>query len=777
MTLFVDNGAPAEDELGSRLLRRRELGRARMQKLRENMPPEQRDQLRARDRERMKIARQNATAEQRAKERERERNRPPRKLTPEQCERRRQRSRNRLRPFWAVDGEGAGTDDKGRQPYVLMVASGSGADENRVVHRDGAPLSVRDCLEFLLSLPPEPILVGYGFNYDANQIIRGIGKVATLKRILNPLQGQYGPRSTFWGDYAITYQKGQYFRVSRVDRRGPKPVVDKSTTRTIREVLGSFQSSFVSTITKFTVGSEQERAFVPKNKAQREEFDGLTAEMIDYCKLECRLLASLMTDFRADCIERDSVPAQWSGAGWIAASLLKKHGIPKRPLTANEAALLAATTGSPCDSQLRRPERDPEFEAAASLAFYGGRSEVSRIGLIPGPVYEYDLNSAYPASMCDLPCPMHTRWVHRPHARRLPKAGLYLAKVTFTHEFIQPWCGLPFRRKARLCWPYQGTGWYWSCEIEAARRYLFANISVRDLWVAERACDCRLYDWVPALYEERKRLGSDTRGYPLKLGLNSLYGKMAQRSGRGPYHDAVAAGLITAMTRARLIEAVGYDPEAVVMLATDAVYSTRPLPLDIGEGLGQWEQKTWPDLFIAQPGVYWSPSELAAGTGPDKVTVKSRGAPRSVIGDAAPQFQRTFEDWIAKLRQADDLAVMLRNRKRIPTVPVSVRVFHACALALARHKPSLAGTWKDVTRLLRFDWSGKRHSIQGVELAGDSLLTMPITQSKLDESEGYKPVDFDKAIEIVGEDGRTVTISEDTLFEAQPDFVQWLPHE
>jgi len=428
-------------------------------------------------------------------------------------------------------------------------------------------------------------------------------------------------------------------------------------------------------------------------------------------------------------------------------------------------------------SELRRPQRDPDFEVAASLAFYGGRFEVSRIGHIPDPVYEYDLNSAHPAAMPGLPCSMHTRWVHRPNARRLPKSGLYLAKVAFDHLLSVPWCGLPFRRKKRLYWPYQGTGWYWSCEIEAARRYLFADVSVRDLWVAEQTCDCRQYDWVPALYEERKQLGSKTRGYPLKLGLNALYGKMAQRSGRGPYHDAVAAGLITATTRARLVEAVGHNPEAVVMLATDAVFSTRPLPLDIGEGLGQWEEKIWQDLFIVQPGIYWSPTQLAEGAKP---TIKSRGAPRSAIGDAAPQFLRAFDDWIAKLREVDDLVAMLRDRKSIPKVPVTVRAFHGCALALARGKPSLAGTWKDVTREFSFDWCTKRHATWKVQLAGvgsDSLLTMPISQSKLDESEGYLPVDFDRPAEIIDENGRTVTIDEDVLFEAMPDHVQWLPHE
>jgi hypothetical protein len=218
---------------------------------------------RANDRERKKAARLNATPEQRAREREREHRRPPRQLTPAQRERRRELSRyrqltaeqrerrrrlsrnrilspqqrekrrelsrNRLAPFWAVDGEGAGTDDKGRQPYVLMAASGPGADEPRMVHRDGAGLSVRDCLEFLLSLPRGLILVGFSFGYDANQMIRGT-KIETQKRIIHPPHGEYGGAlSTFWGEYAITWVPGQFFRVSHLDRSTGKAVVVASS--------------------------------------------------------------------------------------------------------------------------------------------------------------------------------------------------------------------------------------------------------------------------------------------------------------------------------------------------------------------------------------------------------------------------------------------------------------------------------------------------------------------------------------------------------------------
>ncbi|HTD55528.1 MAG: hypothetical protein JOZ35_08015 [Hyphomicrobiales bacterium] len=285
------------------------------------------------------------------------------------------------------------------------------------------------------------------------------------------------------------------------------------------------------------------------------------------------------------------------------------------------------------------------------------------------------------------------------------ESQLYAPKRTVVRPAI------PTQR--RLFWPMQGTGWYWSCEIAAARRWLGTSIiSVRDLWIARCECDCRLFDWVPALYDERRRIGSATRGYPLKLGLASLYGKMAQRTGRGPYHDSVAAGLVTAMTRARLIEAAGHNPHAVKMLATDAVFSNRPLPLDTGAGLGQWTEKVWPDLFIVKPGVYWSPTEAAGSADlPNAVSLKSRGAPRSVIGPAVPEFQRVFAEWMAKLRQPGAMASMLRDQELIPSVPIKIRVFHGCRLALARSKPWLAGRWTVETRRMSFEWFTKRDAM------------------------------------------------------------------
>jgi hypothetical protein len=228
-----------------------------------------------------------------------------------------------------------------------MCASGQNSGEEHVLHRDGAALSTGECLEFILSLPADRILVGFGFGYDATQILRGI-KPTTLRQIQDPPQGKNGPCYTYWGNYAIIYQQGQYFRVARVDG-SPNSGVIKGSCRTIYETLGFFQCSFVKAISDWKIGDLEERAIIAANKGQRDEFLLLTDTITGYCKLECRHLAMLMTEFREVCTAAGILPKQWSGAGSLAAALLQKHGTPKRPLTHRELAALAE----------RKPSKNP----------------------------------------------------------------------------------------------------------------------------------------------------------------------------------------------------------------------------------------------------------------------------------------------------------------------------------------------------------------------------------------------------------------------------------
>ena len=104
-----------------------------------------------------------------------------------------------------------------------------------------------------------------------------------------------------------------------------------------------------------------------------------------------------------------------------------------------------------------------------------------------------------------------------------------------------------------------------------------------------------------------------------------------------------------------------------------------------------------------------------------------------------------------------------------------MRVFYGCRLARARGKPSLAGKWEEVTRQESFEWKTKRHATR-VVLAEEHLMTFPREQSIFTESEGYKPADFDRIVEI-SEGGAVEEIDENTLLEAMPDFTPFLPRE
>jgi hypothetical protein len=119
---------------------------------------------------------------------------------------------------------------------------------------------------------------------------------------------------------------------------------------------------------------------------------------------------------------------------------------------------------------------------------------------------------------------------------------------------------------------------------------------------------------------------------------------------------------------------------------------------------------------------------------------------------------------------------MLEERL-IPSVPVTMRVFNGCRLAMAHGKPWLAGKWADVTRHISFEWNTKRDAMR-VTLGDSYIATYPIAlSSPLAESEGYKPADFDRLIEISGENGSTIEIDENVVLEGMPDFMPFLPRE
>lgn len=600
--------------------------------------------------------------------------------------------RARAAPFLGVDGEGCGTDDLGRQHYMLLRAG------ERELYT-GDPLTTAQCLEFLCGLPPssKACPVGFSFGYDVTMILRDLSPERRA-RLLAP-KGEAGFNAfVWWNGYGIAYLPRNFFRVCRSEttRNADGTFTTraiKGTSRTIYETFGFFQCSFLAALKQFKIGTEY-LDFVETNKLARATFDEITPDIRRYCGIECDLLAQLMEQLRTNCAGAGIVPRTWNGAGKLAAALHRQRATPRR-------------------ADLVWPN---ELERFARAAYYGGRFEVTRVGMVSGPIHGSDICSAYPDAMRKLPCLTHGTWeqVTGADMRKLGPDELYVSECRFDHSRHHDLfpgeklnlCGLPIRkREGYIHWPAQGNGVYWSPEIKAAEK-LGCRVYHKSGWKYVKRCNCEPFAWIEELYEYRKSLGKSAAGYPIKLAINSLYGKLAQRIGSPTWGNFIWAGLITAMTRAKLMDAASQNPSAIIMLATDGIFSTAPLDLDYGAKLGQWEAETHPHIFVVQPGLYWGPPKP-----------KTRGIPAKFFETRTGQFEAAW----AAFRRAD------KAGRKIASLWPSVilddfRMFIGLKLAQARNKPETAGQWKTCERKISFDPFRKRARH---EWSGDHVRVWP----------------------------------------------------
>jgi hypothetical protein len=253
-----------------------------------------------------------------------------------------------------------------------------------------------------------------------------------------------------------------------------------------------------------------------------------------------------------------------------------------------------------------------------------------------------------------------------------------------------PWPPFPFRiqQSRQIIYPTSGYGYYHAAEVRAALAMFPGCIEVTDSYTIETYCrqnDCdgKPFAFIPEYFAYRDRLkreGSQAQ-LTIKLGLNSLYGKTAQGVGWGeqkpPYQSYLWAGMITAGTRAMLLDAIRQNPETVLWTATDGIVSTEPLNLDCGDQLGEWEAGTADSVFCVQTGVYEVRKD-------GEITVRSRG-----FGKRETNFDA--------IKKAFDIDPINGHHSYVVTR------FVGLGSALARKEFwNHFGRWKEVERRLNF---------------------------------------------------------------------------
>lgn len=481
------------------------------------------------------------------------------------------------RQFVAYDGEGF------KDKYILLANSLG----ETVVNRKG--LSTRDCLNLLSRRYDYPVFrVFYGFDYDVNHIVADLPRDKLDRLLDNEIVKYLG--------HTLQYFPGKIFLVDNLQ---------------YFDVVSFFQRSFISTV-ELMLGKDAVSQQLTKGKNARGNFARWSTErIIAYNDEELALLVRIMDQFREKLLAADIDLGSWHGPGAIANLWMKRKGIvtPKVP---------------------------EKVEEALDAAYFGGRFEQIRLGKVT-PVYEYDIRSAYPAAMSKMP--VFGTWLHTD--RYIPEYpfAIYRVDVDLRNWFLLQSMGLPVHQDLALgqnhpsatfmplpmrnkggiiCFPMIARGWYWQKEIQLVLDFFpDARITIHEGYVAE-TLDEYPFSWITDMYNYRQELkrAGNLAEYGVKVGLNSLYGKTAQRVGRARYHSLAWAGFTTSSVRSTIARA-GYlsgrnsgkrgpagTGAGIVGFATDAIFSDSPLDLPCSSQLGDWEEIRLSTGTFIQSGVY-----------------------------------------------------------------------------------------------------------------------------------------------------------------------------
>lgn len=559
--------------------------------------------------------------------------------------------------FVCVDGEGMTVD--GEHKYVLF-----GVGDAQISNPAG--LGFREVFEHLYSqYRPQTAFVGFYLGYDFTQIFSTMderkaymlltteGRQLRAHRI--PGKAPHPVEQNGW-QFDILANKRLRLRPKLCDCEYPtckcKP---KAPWMYVCDVGGFFQQSFLKVIDPkgwpagTAVVSDSEYATILEGKGKRSTAI-LDEDMRRYNRLENEVLSRVMKTldegFRA--IDVALPPSKWFGPGQAAQAWLSKEGVPKR-------------------KELDVPQW---YMEAARMSYFGGWFEIMMHGIVPGVTHEYDINSAYPSIIANLPCLLHGEYTHGEgiptdyrdgdlllaYGRLQTPSAMDIRTAPYRKQYI----GTMLHRKddGGIYRPDFTEGWYWWDELLAAERAgCIAKLNRKTKhqritkWVRYRPCDCPCpMRNVEGLYERRLAVGKNTPlGKGAKLTYNSEYGKFAQSVGEPVYANPVYASRITSGCRTMILNAIATHPQgqaAVAMVATDAVYFLTPHPtLPVSEKLGEWDYKAKKNLTLFKPGVYWDDDAREKIRRQESPTFKARGFNAADFATHIQSIDKAFRAW------------------------------------------------------------------------------------------------------------------------------------
>lgn len=543
------------------------------------------------------------------------------------------------------------------QRYVLLCASTG----EKIYNSKG--LSTGECLGFLLDLAikyPRGIFIIFGGGYDATMWMRDLTysqlkEVYEYKNVPNKHTVKIPKTSVYTIDgksyvYGIDYLPRKYMSIVRfevmIEPNKKKYFVYKRDTRgkkirhgamTIWDTWGFFQSKFVSAVAEYgLLENVKDAQFLANMKDARNQFDRLEIKTItEYCFMEVRLLCQLMDKVKGYIGELGLKMTRWDGAGAVSSALMNYH-----------------------DIKLAKGKDIPEGPALACLhALSGGRIELIQYGHSGQPIYDADINSAYPYELSKLPN-MNGYWKES----KSIESGWSLIHIKWDLSSKRARFFPFFYRDEDGCisYPTSGENWVHKPEYDAYlknREIYEGTVEILEVWnFFPDDPDARPFDFIPDLAAKRliwkkqyKESGRKEGGQHqmAKTGMNGIFGKTIQNVGmytdtdgkihNPPFFNLFWAGRVTAGTRAKVFDTACLDPASVVMFSTDGVFTTKKREVPYSNTLGEWELSSTPHMTFVQSGVYYSTD-----------IEKTRGFEKGAITEAS-----ILEKWEKKIWKAE----------------------------------------------------------------------------------------------------------------------------
>jgi len=568
-----------------------------------------------------------------------------------------------------IDGEGLTV--KGKHLYTYLAAWTENECVTAIENSKG--LEANECFEAFFTIKrafPNSLLVGFSLGYDYTKLLECL-PTSSVFRIARPesRRGKKHPIPIRWNGYSINYLRGRLTIARLVLGKHSKYCKEEDCTGCLRgesvnvwDVWGFFQGSFIDACKNWGVISNEEYEYLRKMKNKR---SGFTArdwqEVKDYCGVECQKLAKLVTALR-DAHTDAKIPLKsYYGAGSTASAVLSKMGIKKH---------------------MPKDELPEKLQHAVACSFFGGRFEIGRYGPVKQPVYSFDIASAYPYQLVGLPCLACGEWRLIRGKNILPRIRMargaivryllpYIDDIKLDKEACtseMPWGPFPLRTDGlgavghsgiddgNIVYPAtSGGGWCYKEEFLAGLEH-WPNVVAKEAWIYDTDCDHKPFLDVAQYYIQRLAWGKEGRGIVVKLGMNSIYGKLAQSIGdKPPFQCFLWAGMITSGCRAQLLQLVGQG--SILMTATDGIVSEKrlelPKPRDTGtleaatragkEPLGGWESKDIPGgIMLIRPGIAF-PLQ-----GDIEKETKARGIGKAVLKSHRELVLESWETYGAK---------------------------------------------------------------------------------------------------------------------------------